>query len=700
MNITPTRRALGTALTLLALCLSSACAKRPEHKMDVSEPRTFRWTAEARDAAGELPVQHQARVKPLSTVASFALLKIQGKRKYTLPAASELPTAGEKLDPTAWLLDVLFFPEQAAEYEVFLVEDSAVLAGVGLSFPDRKKRDRYSYNQLEPARGRILAGARAASSKEQRYRSPIDRQTMDLYQRLNEFESLAGTLDFARIPVPAAMPEALRSALGPSLHGNRMSALAFRTRFEPMQAAFKALRDGDAEGQNQLRQFETALAGGLERLVQGAPGTLALLAPEVPPGETVAPGSVIEWETPGEVIAGLLDEDNPRTDQLALMTALEGAYQNRGDGAALTAQLVLARDAGTALAQARGAGGKIALERAYYRLNFFYNALAVFLLAFVFAAFSWVAPGVRWVPRAVTWTTAVGCALVIAGVTMRCVLRGRPPVVSLYDTILFITGTGVLTSLVLGKVMRLPLAATVGALMGAVGMFMANRYEVREAASSGDTMAAVQAVLDTNFWLATHVTSVTLGYSAGLFACLLAHVWLGARFIGFRPGDTRWYRQLGRAVYGIVAFGLLFSVVGTILGGIWANDSWGRFWGWDPKENGALMICLFELALVHARLGGYIKDFGVAVGAVILGPIVAFSWWHVNLLGVGLHSYGFTDGITEKLFAYYTFEIGVVLAALVWWTLAGRTILGGGPARLAAAGGGAGGGGADGTMPE
>ena len=84
------------------------------------------------------------------------------------------------------------------------------------------------------------------------------------------------------------------------------------------------------------------------------------------------------------------------------------------------------------------------------------------------------------------------------------------------------------------------------------------------------------------------------------------------------------------------------------------------------------MICLFELAIVHARLGGYIKDFGVAVAAVLLGPVVAFSWWHVNLLGVGLHSYGFTAGIKEKLFAYYAFEITVAVAALAWWALGGR----------------------------
>ena len=153
------------------------------------------------------------------------------------------------------------------------------------------------------------------------------------------------------------------------------------------------------------------------------------------------------------------------------------------------------------------------------------------------------------------------------------------------------------------------------------------------------------------------------GYSAGLLAAALAHVWIVMRLATGvasqgAPLDTEragFYRRFARMIYGVLCFGLLFSVVGTILGGVWANDSWGRFWGWDPKENGALMIVLFELVILHARLGGYVKDFGVCVLAVMGGAVVAFSWWHVNQLGVGLHSYGFTAGVLKTLWTYYGF---------------------------------------------
>jgi cytochrome c biogenesis factor len=96
-------------------------------------------------------------------------------------------------------------------------------------------------------------------------------------------------------------------------------------------------------------------------------------------------------------------------------------------------------------------------------------------------------------------------------------------------------------------------------------------------------------------------------------------------------------------VYGVVCFATLFSFVGTVLGGIWADQSWGRFWGWDPKENGALLIVLWCALLLHARWGGFIRQRGIMAMAICGNAITAFSWFGVNMLGVGLHSYGFMD---------------------------------------------------------
>jgi ABC-type transport system involved in cytochrome c biogenesis permease subunit len=183
-------------------------------------------------------------------------------------------------------------------------------------------------------------------------------------------------------------------------------------------------------------------------------------------------------------------------------------------------------------------------------------------------------------------------------------------------------------------------------------------------------MPSLVAVLDTNFWLATHVTAITLGYAAALLAAVLGNLWMLGKMVGLKKGVPDFYRTITRMTYGVVCFGLFFSVVGTILGGIWANYSWGRFWGWDPKENGALLICLGQILILHARLGGYVRDHGLAALAALNGLCVAFSWWHVNNLGVGLHSYGQTEGVIAALYTYYGLGTTVVVASLVWRALA------------------------------
>src|SRR5205814_1539479 len=156
-----------------------------------------------------------------------------------------------------------------------------------------------------------------------------------------------------------------------------------------------------------------------------------------------------------------------------------------------------------------------------------------------------------------------------------------------------------------------------------------------------------QAVLDTNFWLATHVVVVTLGYAstfvAGLLAIFYIFLGLSTRLLSEKLGKLDVGKALTKMVYGIICFATLFSFVGTVLGGIWADQSWGRFWGWDPKENGALIIVLWNALILHVRWGGMVKERGLINLAVFGNVVTSFSWFGVNLLGIGLHAYGFMD---------------------------------------------------------
>jgi ABC-type transport system involved in cytochrome c biogenesis permease subunit len=177
-------------------------------------------------------------------------------------------------------------------------------------------------------------------------------------------------------------------------------------------------------------------------------------------------------------------------------------------------------------------------------------------------------------------------------------------------------------------------------------------------------MIMLRAVLDTNFWLATHVVIITLGYSAMFVAGFLATVYIVRGFFTrtLLPATAK---ALTRMVYGIVCFATLFSFVGTILGGIWADQSWGRFWGWDPKENGALLIVIWCAIVLHARWGGMIRERGLMAMAIFGNIVTAFSWFGVNMLGVGLHSYGFMDAAFKWLMGFNISQLALIALAIV-----------------------------------
>ena len=276
------------------------------------------------------------------------------------------------------------------------------------------------------------------------------------------------------------------------------------------------------------------------------------------------------------------------------------------------------------------------------------------------------------------WTTlaatAAGLVYCIIPIVKRCIIMQRPPVGNLYDTIIFIAATAVLIALIMEWMTRRRFALGVAPILGTLLIILARRFELGDAK---DNMDPLVAVLDSNYWLTIHVLTITLGYAAGLLSAFLSFIYLLMRGLGLDDGDKDIRRSLTRAVYGMICLTLFLSLVGTVLGGVWANDSWGRFWGWDPKENGALLIVLWTLSILHARLGGYIKEWGLHFAAVFTGAVVTFSWWHVNFLGVGLHNYGFTAG-KGTIWLFYI----VILAILVFGVIA-RAIEGNGKARAA-----------------
>ena len=597
------------------------------------------WDPEAIHLFATLPVQDGGRVKPLDTVAGFTLLKLNGRR-------ATKNAAGDTIRPSEWLMDCLLRPEEAAQYKVFRVDNTEVLTAIGL--PAEKKRARYAYEDLAPARGRLYELASKFRRIPPRSRTPVQAQLVNLAENVHEFETLADFLRFARHDFDAAGSEGLAS-LFPEQPAPRLGGILAKA--PALRQMYLTLRDERPENDPDL----ATLARFLEDVstMAGMARALALIPP--PPGKT-------EWLTPADLAERAFAGHGVSAQQLEVLGLLDEMGRWANDPEQFKQALVGLHESTTAQASARGEYGRIELEVDYYRLRPLYFALILYVLSFVLIALSWLLPD-KPVTRAMTFTTvAAPTLLLVAGIVMRCVIRGRPPVTTLYETILFATAVAVVTALVSDWIIRRNVGLPVASLVGALGLFLAYRYELKEGA---DTMPSMIAVLNTSFWLAMHVTTIAIGYGAGLLAGAMAHVFILWKALGGRNG--RLGEDLTRMVYGVLCFALLFSMLGTVLGGIWANESWGRFWGWDPKENGALMLVLWQLFILHARLGGYIRQYGLHLAAIFGTVIIAFSWFGVNQLGVGLHSYGFTTGAHRALAMFYAVEGIVLLIGFASW---------------------------------
>jgi ABC-type transport system involved in cytochrome c biogenesis permease subunit len=295
---------------------------------------------------------------------------------------------------------------------------------------------------------------------------------------------------------------------------------------------------------------------------------------------------------------------------------------------------------------------KVSFETFYNYYDPFMQCMVLYVGVFVLACISWLGfTGVF--SRTALWVLAIALLLHTLGLIGRVYISGRPPVTNLASSAIFIAWGIVVFGYALELIFRNGIGSAAAAAAGFCSLLIADKLALQ-----GDTMKVLQAVLDTNFWLATHVVVITLGYSATFFAGVIAIVYI---LVGiFTRASSARLKILTRMIYGVTCFAILFSFVGTILGGIWADQSWGRFWGWDPKENGAILIVLANALLLHARWGGLAGPRGIAMLAVFGNIVTSWSWFGTNMLGVGLHSYGFMDAAFQWLMLFILSQLFLI----------------------------------------
>lgn len=253
------------------------------------------------------------------------------------------------------------------------------------------------------------------------------------------------------------------------------------------------------------------------------------------------------------------------------------------------------------------------------------------------------------------------------GFILRSLIAGRPPVTNMYESVVWVTWGTVLFSLIIWLAYKNLVIPTASLVFAIAGLVLADNLP----SVLDPGIHPLVPVLRSNFWLTIHVLCITLSYAAFAVSTCLGNLNLGLYI--FNPFKTEAIQQNILFMYRAMQIGVILLAAGTILGGVWADYSWGRFWGWDPKEVWALIALLFYIAVLHGRFTGWLKGFGFVATTVLSFLGVVMAWYGVNfVLGVGLHSYGFGSGGLSYVLTYLVLQIAFVVISYWKYLKAGK----------------------------
>jgi ABC-type transport system involved in cytochrome c biogenesis permease subunit len=570
---------------------------------------------------GKIPVLVGGRVKPLDTVARNSLLIIHGKQELRLED-------GKRLSAMQWLTDVLFNAPVADQYPVFVVQNAEVLGLFGWEQSDRKY---FSFAEFTPFLKQIDEQGAQSDKLEGVQRSAYQSAILNLRNGL-------------------ALYQRLKNSIQPEDAQNFVEELQAFVKSVP--GAAKAARDFEmGESFDKAKLNDVAqLVQKYERLSEMA--YVLAVPPLSLPGSAPPAAATGDWHSVGDTLLHSIGagEIHPVVIEYAI---IGDAY--RANDQSLFNEHLDGMTNWFAKEQPN-ATKRTAFEFLFNRLEPFSQSMALYVLAFLLACASWLGWS-QLLRRSAFYLLLLALAIHTFGLVSRIYLQERPPVTNLYSSAIFIGWCAVIVALILERIFRDGIGAACAGAIGFVTLIIAHHL-----AGSGDTLEMLQAVLDTNIWLATHVVAITTGYSAMFLAGMLAMIYI-VRGVFTRSLTKQTAGSLARMTYGVVCFATLFSFVGTVLGGIWADQSWGRFWGWDPKENGAVLIVLWCAIILHARWGGFIRQRGLMIMAIFGNVVTSFSWFGVNMLGVGLHSYGFMQKAFPWLVGFMLSQFALMCVA-------------------------------------
>lgn len=650
------------------------------------------------DKLGALPLVYEGRIQPYDTLARNSLRMISDRSTYRDVEKKKQPAV-------RWLLDVVTHSEAADRHRVFRIQNQELLGTLSLS---RRKGYRYAFEEIKPQMEEFRKQVDLARSIEVENLSVYQKKVLELEKRMQVYFQLREAfrvpeatlqdrhqqgqllLNLARVkqelsasPVPRAIPtDATEESWVPLSSAATMLWIQNIAESEDITDSVSLVKhwtDPFLSPENldqlvSLRVLNLIVEHLRSENSQASDETIYAQAQEqfqqLPEHlrETVRESVKKEVQTSFEQsISNILDgrELTSPPNQVAKSTVELFAAYRENDRERFNEKLTAIQNEVNSSSVVDASATKTMFENFFNRSSLLLVAFIFYIVAFILGVLSWLIWH-RTLRRAsfglIVFTFGIHTFVLIA----RIYISGRPPVTNLYSSAIFIGWGGVVLGLMLEFFSRMSIGNVASSVAGFATLVIAFFLSF-----DGDTFGVLQAVLDTQFWLATHVVCITFGYATTYMAGLLGIFYIvGGLLTPALSAGVR--KELIRMIYGIVCFSIFFSFVGTVLGGLWADDSWGRFWGWDPKENGALIIVLWNALVLHARWGAMVRERGFALLATAGNVAVSWSWFGVNELGVGLHSYGFTEGVLLSLVWVVIAHLAIIAVGLIptrhWWS--------------------------------
>lgn len=561
-----------------------------------------------------VPVLDNGRVKPLDSFARETLRAISGKAVFRgtkdLETGERRQPPGRGPDPVGLLLSILADPGAFEDVPLVLIERFDLKEKLGVPRTAQHVSARFLRDRLADREGAFASLLETARLKRAERReetlAPMERAAEELHHRFRRLEGVLTAAAPAFLPLPGREADVWLSLL---------DARDIAGLHPPAAPGDRAEDGADRPG----------MPRGLERVADVRDRTEAFLA-------------------------GLRAGDDPaaRAAARALAEDLRGGY----------AAFLASRPAGV-----WGTLAMLDREALYNRLGLYGKAWATYLAAFAAFLLAGVVKrrGAWWVAYALL---AAGLLVHLAGFLLRFSIVGvhpgeqpRVPLSNLYEALTFCALGIALWGLVFEGVYRSAHAGLIASLCGFLALVAAGTFDFFD-----PTIRPVEAALR-SYWMNYHVSAMLLGYAGGALSLGLSHLLLFRYLAGRGTDDTA--ARLDHYNYRAMQVAALFIGVGLMLGAVWAGESWGRWWGWDPKETWALVTFLVYVIALHARILGAIAALGTAILGVVAFAMVFMTFYGVNLIGKGLHSYGWFEGGWLPFWVFCGAE-ALLLGAVGW----------------------------------